>query len=56
MATKVFDHAVIFNGVFYDANTPIEVEEPEKDKEPTEAKKTAKKAVKKNDTGTSENA
>lgn len=25
--TKVYDHAVIYDGVFYPANTPIEVKE-----------------------------
>ena len=30
--TKKFSHAVIYNGVFYPANTPIE--EPEEVKEP----------------------
>lgn len=27
---KTFDHAVIYNGVFYPPNTPIEEKEPEK--------------------------
>ena len=43
MAKKTFDHAVIFNGKFYPANTPIEIKE---DKVPDE-----KKAVTKNDRG-----
>ena len=29
---KKFDHAVIYNGVFYPANTPIEVKEEKKPK------------------------
>lgn len=35
MSTLTFPYAVIYNGVFYSANTPIEVpeEEPEKDKD-----------------------
>lgn len=45
--TKVYDHAVIYNGVLYPANTPIEVKE---EKAKTEAtKKPAKKAVKADD-------
>lgn len=32
--SKVYDHAVIYNGVFYPANTPIEVEEPKKSEKP----------------------
>lgn len=30
MAIKKFDYAVIYNGKFYPANTPIEVKEPKK--------------------------
>lgn len=45
--TKVYDHAVIYNGVLYPANTPIEVKE-EKPKAET-AKKPTKKAVKNDD-------
>lgn len=42
--TKVYDHAVIYNGVIYPANTPIEeTVETEKVKKPT------KKAVKSDD-------
>lgn len=44
MAKKTFDHAVIYNGKFYPANTPIDVKE---DKVPE------KKAVTKNDRGAS---
>ena len=43
--TKTYPHAVIYNGVFYPANTPIEVVE----KKQETAAKTTKKAVKKND-------
>lgn len=35
MAKKTFDHAVIYGGVFYPANTPIEI----KDKKKSEGKK-----------------
>ena len=44
--TKVYDHAVIYNGVFYPANTPIEVKE---EKSAETVKKPAKKAVKSDD-------
>ena len=48
--TKVYDHAVIFNGVFYPANTPIEVKEEKTTETKTETvKKPAKKAVKSDD-------
>lgn len=31
MATKTYDHAVIYNGKFYPANTPIKVKEEPKE-------------------------
>lgn len=31
--TKTFDHAVIYNGVLYSANTPIEFAEPKEESE-----------------------
>lgn len=46
MAKVKFDHAVIYNGVFYPADTEIEVKEPKK----AEPKK---EAVTKNDDRTS---
>lgn len=46
MASKKFDHAVIYDGVFYYANTPIKVKD--------ENEKPVKKAVKKDDKRTSE--
>ena len=53
---KIFDHAVIYNGVFYPANTPIEVKDVkttnEKNSEDDTPKKPTKKAVGKNDKGT----
>ena len=40
MSKIKFDHAVIYDGVFYPANTPIEVKEaPKKGKSDTEAPK-----------------
>jgi hypothetical protein len=41
MATKKYPHAVIYNGVFYPANTEIEVKEKAEEKAPekTESKK-----------------
>lgn len=50
MAEKMFDYAVIFNGVFYPAHTPIEVcDEPIEEapaegaeKKPTKRKKAVK--------------
>lgn len=48
--TKTYPHAVIYGGVFYPANTPIEVVEKEDVSEKKEApKKTTKKAVAKDD-------
>ena len=47
MAKIKFDHAVIYNGVFYSANTEIEKKEPEKEPE--------REAVKKNDKRTGSN-
>lgn len=44
--TKTFDHAVIYNGVLYPANTPIEVKEEKAVETP---KTTAKKGGAKND-------
>lgn len=43
MPKITFDHAVIYNGVFYPANTEIEAKEPKKEAKPTE------KAVSEND-------
>ncbi len=59
MATKSYDHAVIYNGEFYPANTPIVVENdvttPEQANEgetdvtiPEQANEGAEKAVKAN--------
>lgn len=50
MAGKTFPYAVIFNGKFYPANTEIQLEE----KVPTAP--ATKKAVSKNDKGTSRKA
>lgn len=50
MAKIKFDHAVIYNGVLYPADTEIEVKEPKKEVEPKEPKK---EAVTKNDDRTS---
>ena len=36
--TKTFSHAVIYNGVFYPANTPIEVEEVKEPEQVEEVK------------------
>ena len=44
MATKTYSHAVIYNGKFYPANTPIKVKD-----EPVKVKDEPKKAVVKND-------
>lgn len=42
--TKTFDHAVIYNGVLYSANTPIEFAEPKKaDSEDTGSEKVTAK-------------
>lgn len=46
MEIKTFDHAVIYNGTFYPANTPIKVADKEKEETPV------KKGVKQNDKGT----
>ena len=43
MAIKTFPHAVIYNGVFYPANTPVDMKESEP------VKPTEKKAVEKDD-------
>lgn len=48
MTTKTFPYAVIWNGEFVSANTPIKVED-EKIPELKEEKKSTKKGVKKND-------
>lgn len=45
---KKFPHAVIYNGVFYPANTPIEEPEEKVEKEPEE-KVEKPKGRKKND-------
>ena len=50
MATIKFDHAAIYGGVLYPANTEIKVKEPKKAAEPKEPEK---EAVKKNDKRTS---
>ena len=47
MAKKTYPHAVIYGGVLYPANTPIEIKKPKAD-EPT-----SEEAVKKDDEGTS---
>ena len=46
---KTFDHAVIYNGVFYAAGAEITVKEPKAKKEPE------KEAVTKNDNRTGKN-
>ena len=56
MAIKTYNHAVIYNGTFYPANSPIEVEEV-KTTEPIKIpekspKKSTKKAGVKHDNGT----
>lgn len=43
MAYKTFDHAVIYDGKFYPANTPVKVKD---------VKPATKKAVKRNDGAT----
>lgn len=53
MANIKFDHAVIYNGKFYPADTEIEVKEPKKAAEPKEPKK---EAVTKNDDRASKGA
>lgn len=50
MAKIKFDHAVIYNGVLYTANTEIEEKEPEKET------KSEKETVKKNDSRTGKGA
>lgn len=52
MATKTFPHAVIYNGEFYAANTPIKVKEV-KTEGNVSTEPTPKKAVNKYDKGTS---
>lgn len=47
MATKIFDHAVIYNGVFYPANTPIEDKNETKTVSKEEIVETPKKPAKK---------
>lgn len=46
---KVYDHAVIYNGVFYPANTPIEVKEATSSKKEQVEPPTKKKGGVKND-------
>ena len=48
--TKVYEHAVIYNGVLYPANTPIEVKEEKQAVKKETVKKSAKKTVKNDDT------
>jgi hypothetical protein len=51
--TKVYDHAVFYNGVLYPANTPIEEKEVVANYETTETpKKPTKKGGGKNDSKT----
>lgn len=45
---KTFPYAVIFNGKFIPANTPIEVEGPEKEAPQEEKAEKPKRAVRKN--------
>lgn len=47
--TKVYDHAVIYNGVYYPANTPIEVKEEKTISKKETVEKPKKKAVKSDD-------
>lgn len=47
---KTFDHAVIYGGVLYPANTPIEIAEPKKK---ADKKKEPEKEVNANDKETS---
>lgn len=47
--TKTYPHAVIYNGVFYPANTPIKGEKPIIPNAGQVEKPKTKKAVKKND-------
>ena len=52
MAIKTFPYAVIYDGILYSANTPIKINEAKTEgKESSEP--TPKKAVTKNDKGTS---
>ena len=53
MAKIKFDHAAIYNGELYPANTEIEVKEPKKAAEPKEPEK---EAVKNNDKRTGNSA
>ena len=55
MATVKFDHAAIYGGVLYPANTEIEVKEPKKAKAP-ETAEPKKETVKSNDKRTNSNA
>lgn len=54
MATKTYDHAVIYNGKFYPANTPVPVAETTEEKvdisdtETVAEEATEEKAVKQN--------
>ncbi|MGN1456954.1 MAG: hypothetical protein ACI4XP_03245 [Acutalibacteraceae bacterium] len=47
---KTFDHAVIYNGVLYSANTPIEFAEPKKEENEVSAndKRTGRKPKSRN--------
>lgn len=55
MAKIKFDHAVIYNGVLYPANTEIEKKEPKQAKE-AETTEQKKETVKSNDKRTSRSA
>lgn len=44
---KIYDHAVIYNGIFYPANTPIEVKDEKPVVANTETTETPKKPAKK---------
>lgn len=55
MAKIKFDHAAIYNGVFYPANTEIEVKEPKKAKAP-ETTEPKKETVKSDEKRTSRSA
>ena len=46
---KIFDHAVIYNGVLYPANTPIKVKETKAAEKAAETPKKATKGGAKND-------
>lgn len=51
---KVYNHAVIYNGIFYPANTPIEVEDKKAEtaEKSSVVEKPTKKGGVKNDKGT----